>query len=376
MRKLIIVLFAITLLAGCVSNRTFKAEKQRVGRMEFQQMKNTDNLDAMREEFEQNSLAVDQMMVNLEDELSLLREDLVSLNSGVVEMRGEFSQYAEMTDAEMQAVRERLNSTVEKIAQTETRIARINDQVAELNTVSVAQKAKLQEIEDNYDTSTTFNEDVIIDLDQRLEDLRASIGDSQAMIKNSNNDQNYDAVNQKLESMKLVLDGSKSVTTSEINTMRRNIETMEAELAVIGNDLLAITSKTATGAARTDMAVTSYNNAKVYYDRSKYEEAIVKLEAFVKANPDHSLVPNALYWIGESYYSGKNYQKAIREFESVVYAYPEHPKADDSKIKIAMSYANMGDTAQAASELNMFKVNHPSYANMKLVDRLLKRYSN
>lgn len=55
MRKLLVVLFAITLVAGCVSNRTFKAEKQRIGRIEFQQMKDIENLDQLREDYELTS---------------------------------------------------------------------------------------------------------------------------------------------------------------------------------------------------------------------------------------------------------------------------------------------------------------------------------
>lgn len=376
MKKFLILICVLALLTGCVSNKAFKAEKQRVGRMEFQQMKDIENLSNLQEEYQQNVLTVDQMMVSLEDELSLLREDLSSLNSGVVEMRAEFADYAQLTETEMQALREGLNATVEKINQTETRIAEITVQISDLNASSAAQKAQLQELEENLDTSASFNEDVMIDLDQRLEDLRESISGMQAKLSNGENEDKYEALNQKLESMKLILDGSKSSTTGEIGTLRKNIESMEAELAVMGNDLHAISSKTASGAAKTDRAVISYNNAKVFYDKGRYEDAILKLEAFTKAYPDHELVPNALYWIGESYYTAKNYQKAIREFEAVVAAYPSHPKAADAKIKIAMSHASLGDNAQAVSELNSFKATHPGYANMALVDRLLKRFSN
>ena len=376
MKKFLILICVLALLAGCVSNKAFKAEKQRVGRMEFQQMKDIENLSTLQEEYQQNVLTVDQMMVSLEDELSMLREDLSSLNSGVDEMRSEFEDYAQLTETEMQALREGLTDTVEKINQTETRIAEITVQISDLNASTAAQKAQLQELEENLDTSATFNEDVMIDLDQRLEDLRESITQMQSKLNNGENEDKYEALNQKLESMKLILDGSKSSTTGEIGTLRKNIESMEAELAVMGNDLHAISSKTASGAAKTDRAVISYNNAKVFYDKGKYEDAILKLEAFTKAYPDHELVPNALYWIGESYYTAKNYQKAIREFEAVVTAYPTHPKAADAKIKIAMSHASLGDNAMAASELNSFKAAHPGYANMALVDRLLKRFSN
>ncbi|HRY83313.1 MAG TPA: tol-pal system protein YbgF [Candidatus Cloacimonadota bacterium] len=375
MKKFLIGICVLAVLTGCVSNKAFKAEKQRVGRMEFQQMKDIENLSTLREEYQQNVLSTDQMMLSLEDELSSLRGELNTLTSGVAEMRAEFTDYAQVTDTQLQIMREELLAATRKISQTEERIAVISEQITELNTASEAQKAQLSELEENLDTSATFNEDVMIDLDQRLEDLRDSITQMQNSLNSQEADARYNALNQKLESMKLVLDGSKSSTTGELSSLRKNIETMEAELAVIGNDLHAISSKTASGAAKTDRAVISYNNAKVFYDKGRYEEAILKLEAFTKAYPDHELVPNALYWIGESYYTAKNYQKAIREFEAVVNRYPAHPKAADAQVKIAMSNASLGDNALAASQLTTFKASYPGYANMALVDKLIKRFS-
>jgi tol-pal system protein YbgF len=141
---------------------------------------------------------------------------------------------------------------------------------------------------------------------------------------------------------------------------------------VVANDLEAVTSGTARGRAQTDRVVNSYNNAKAYYDRHNYEEAIVRLEAFVNANPNHDYVPNALYWIAESYYAGRNFPKAIRAFMDVVDRYPTHAKAQDAKIKLAMCYSRQGDNELAKTTLTSFKTEYPAYHNMRLVNRILE----
>ncbi|HNX37913.1 MAG TPA: tetratricopeptide repeat protein [Candidatus Cloacimonadota bacterium] len=479
MRKLLVVIFAITLLAGCVSNRTFKAEKQRIGRIEFQQMKNVDNLDQLREEYELNNQSVEKMLLDLNDELAVLKEDLGSANQDLAEMRSEFADYSEMTDAEIQAAKDKLFQTNEKIAQTETRIGQINDQITEINTVTTAQKAEFTELKDDLNNTITFNEDALIDLDQRIEALRSNVALSQEKLdaidskysKNTGSTQTGDAnlqegqskltelqqnysgtttdtqgntldtagrlqaiesklqnehesmaevinivadlegdidnlqkmiretsdntlasvdadlaanrdetkakltaMDSKLEEMKLALHSTKNDVGGELTAVRQNVTGIASELIVVANDLEAVTSKTAVGKARTDRAWNSYNNAKAYYDKGKYEQAIISLDAFTKAYPDHELTPNAYYWIAESYYAGKNYEKAIRQFQYVSDNFTTSHKAKDAQIKIAMCHANLGDVAMAKTELSEFKNVHPDYTNMKLVDRLIKGF--
>lgn len=455
MRKLLVVLFAITLVAGCVSNRTFKAEKQRIGRIEFQQMKDIENLDQLREDYELNQQSIEKMLTDLDDELVYLKEDLVAMNKSVAEIRSEFADYANLSDAQIKDLSARLSQTTDKMNQTETRITQINDQISEINSVTEAQKAEFAEIKENYDSAITFNEDALIDLDQRLEALRTSVATSQekldaidskyskyatdnqtgveggkpvdpnaagriaeleqkitndragmseiiGIISELEGDINnlqkmirettdntlatVDAdlaankeetaaklseMDKKLNDMKYALNNG---VNGEITTVRKNVNKVASELIVVANDLEAVTSKTATGKAKTDKAYNSYYNAKAYYDKGKYEEAIVKLEAFTVAYPDHELTPNAYYWIAESYYAGKNYEKAMRQFQYVADNFTQSHKAKDAQIKIAMCHANLGDVAMAKSELGEFKTAHPDYTNMKLVDKLIKGY--
>ncbi|MBR5346871.1 MAG: tol-pal system protein YbgF [Deltaproteobacteria bacterium] len=71
------------------------------------------------------------------------------------------------------------------------------------------------------------------------------------------------------------------------------------------------------------------------------------LQGFVKTYPDNSLVPNALYWIGETYYAEKDYENAIVQFQKVLDKYPQHAKAAASLLKQALSFQTMGDSNSA-----------------------------
>lgn len=477
MRKLLVVIFAISLIAGCVSNRTFQAERERVGRIEYQQMRTTREFGDFRAEYDIHSDSLTVLLSHLESELSLLREDLSSLNNGIMEVRNEFADYSERNDTS-------ITTAMDRVGSIEALVGTMRTDLGALQTASQAQLQEYNQFRQAYEAAQTFNEDVLISFDQRMEELRQNIALSEsrlqqidstrvrvaqletgiqresgrladlqsmhssnaeqtegrildtvqrienlermvanehntvselinivsdlettinnlqilvqettnstmnsvelglqenqsltvAIIEENNNQTRaqLEAIDAKLESMRQTLAGTRNDMDGEITNVRRQVSTVASELAVVANDLEAITSRTARGRARTDRAVNSYNNAKSFYDRGNYEEAIVRLEAFVAANADHAYVPNALYWIAESYYAGRNMVKATRSFQDVIDRYPEHAKALDSKIKLAMIQAREGNTPAAREALEQFKVQHPDYPNMNLINRLLR----
>ncbi len=71
--------------------------------------------------------------------------------------------------------------------------------------------------------------------------------------------------------------------------------------------------------------------------------ARAQLTQFLEKNPDHELVPNARYWIGETYYGEKNYEQAILEFQEVVKQYPKKEKAPAAMLKQALSFKALKD---------------------------------
>ena len=83
------------------------------------------------------------------------------------------------------------------------------------------------------------------------------------------------------------------------------------------------------------------------------------LQDFLSAEPNSVLVPNALYWIGESLYVEKNYPQAILSFKEVTRRYPKHHKAAAALLKIGMSYAMMGEKDNASLYLRALLQDFP-----------------
>lgn len=89
------------------------------------------------------------------------------------------------------------------------------------------------------------------------------------------------------------------------------------------------------------------------------EEGRKTLQEFLAAEPGSVLVPNALYWIGESYYAEKNYAQAVLSFKEVTRRYPKHHKSAAALLKIGMSYAMMGEKDNASLYLRALLQDFP-----------------
>jgi len=99
------------------------------------------------------------------------------------------------------------------------------------------------------------------------------------------------------------------------------------------------------------------------------------LESFVQSWPGHELVPNALYWIGESHYSEKRLDQAILTFMDVYRRYPKHPKASAALLKTAYSYEKLGDLRNARFYLTVLLEDFPDSDPAPLARRKMAQIS-
>ncbi|SKA94141.1 tol-pal system protein YbgF [Paucidesulfovibrio gracilis DSM 16080] len=115
-----------------------------------------------------------------------------------------------------------------------------------------------------------------------------------------------------------------------------------------------------------------YNKGLNLVRSGRLQQGRQVLESFLKEHPGHSLVPNAMYWIGESWYGNKQYPQAILAFKDVVTKYPQHHKAQAALLKIGMSYRNVGDKDNALFYLRTLVEDHPGSSPAKMAERLLR----
>lgn len=102
-----------------------------------------------------------------------------------------------------------------------------------------------------------------------------------------------------------------------------------------------------------------YDKGMALIRAEKTAEARAVFNDFLAAHPKHSLVPNALYWLGETYYHDKRYAQSILTFKEVARRFPKHDKAAAAMLKAGFAYDKLGDTSNARLYLETLVDEHP-----------------
>jgi tol-pal system protein YbgF len=114
-----------------------------------------------------------------------------------------------------------------------------------------------------------------------------------------------------------------------------------------------------------------YRRAFNNYKESKFGDAILDFEDFLRHYPDHEYADNAQYWIGESYYSQAQFEQALAEFNRVLDRYPQESKAPDSLLKIGLCYQKLGDQNRARAIWNRLVAQKPDTEAARQAQKLL-----
>jgi tol-pal system protein YbgF len=99
----------------------------------------------------------------------------------------------------------------------------------------------------------------------------------------------------------------------------------------------------------------AYQQAFAMLRDKDFDRAEQAFQAFIKAFPDHSLTPNAKYWLGETYYVRNDYERAARIFAEAYQQDADGPKAADNLLKLGMSLGGMGNKEDACLTLKQLK---------------------
>jgi tol-pal system protein YbgF len=109
------------------------------------------------------------------------------------------------------------------------------------------------------------------------------------------------------------------------------------------------------------------------FHSGQYKAAAEIFSAFPSRYPRSSLVPNALYWLGECHYSQDRYDEAVLTVQAVTGQYPKHPKAAAALLKTAYSYERLGDKQNARFYLGVLLEDYPQSDPAPLAEDALNR---
>ncbi|HEX8666577.1 MAG TPA: tol-pal system protein YbgF [Beijerinckiaceae bacterium] len=127
---------------------------------------------------------------------------------------------------------------------------------------------------------------------------------------------------------------------------------------------------TGTGDARTD-----YDAAYAYILQRQYEQAEMGLRQFLQSHPRDRLVPDAVYWLGETYLQRNRPREAAEQFLKVSTEHARAAKAPDAMLKLGIALNMLGAREQACATFAELGRKYPEApGNVRQgVERELKR---
>ena len=115
---------------------------------------------------------------------------------------------------------------------------------------------------------------------------------------------------------------------------------------------------TGSGNARTD-----YDAAYAYILQRQYEQAEMGLRQFLQSHPRDRLVPDAIYWLGESYLQRSRPREAAEQFLKVSTEHARSNKAPDAMLKLGIALNALGARDQACATFAELGRKYPEAAN-------------
>lgn len=211
------------------------------------------------------------------------------------------------------------------------------------------------------------SDDVVARMEIRLQEMERQLRDLTGRVE----EQNFEI--SKLKSQNKILEqqavtpkqAPQSATQSAHQSAPQSAT--QSVIAERANPLkLTLTPPTPTGMKTAvpgggPVQVTSqYEQAFTSLKNNQYDTSRKEFEMFLSENPDHSLAPNAKYWIGESYYAQGDFKTAARSFAEGFQKFPTSAKSPDILLKLGMSLAQMGNKGDACVALSQLPVKFPA----------------
>lgn len=130
-----------------------------------------------------------------------------------------------------------------------------------------------------------------------------------------------------------------------------------------------------TGGSMADPAAAqaAYDAAFKAIRSGDYAQASRQFRGFIQQYPNHPLLPNAWYWLGESYYVTTNYQVALEAFQHLVSQFPQSDKASEALLKVGYCQYELKQMDAARATLHEVTSKYPGSKVANLAQERLQR---
>ena len=239
-------------------------------------------------------------------------------------------------------------------ADTEVRLQQLESQIRDLNGKVEEQSFQIRQVQEQLERSLS-------DMEMRLNDMSGTPGSATSSPPSDNYGGTIDSA-----------PPQPGGYTSGANTYSRGAgaqsyqDSMAAEASGASDyqwnssgsgaqdapgQLGTLTTSGSGSSSSADAAAAQYENAFALLKNGQYDTAETEFNSFISGNPDHILISNAKYWLGETYYARGKFEDAARVFAEGYQQYPKGSKAADNLLKLAMSLGGMGNKDDACVAL-------------------------
>ncbi len=98
------------------------------------------------------------------------------------------------------------------------------------------------------------------------------------------------------------------------------------------------------------------------YRNGQYAQAEDQLKAFIVVNGSHRLVPDAIFYLGETYFQRSRPREAAEQYLKLSTDYAKSPRAPEGMLRLGQSLAALGSSEQACATLAEVGKRYPNAA--------------
>lgn len=102
-----------------------------------------------------------------------------------------------------------------------------------------------------------------------------------------------------------------------------------------------------------------YDVAYAAFSQRQYEEAEMGFRRFLQSHPRDRLVPEAMYWLGESYLQRNRTREAAEQFLNVATDHPKSAKAPEALLRLGTTLNALGAKDRACAVLSELDRKYP-----------------
>jgi tol-pal system protein YbgF len=308
-----------------------------------------DGLNGIQKEVRATVLTMKEENAGLASEWTAIKTQQQEISNRVVNVVAQFEVLAQAQQKTDTAV-----TRVEKQSTERSGVVQLMNQVDALNLELNKLRGRIEELANGIDNSQKRQRDMYVDLDTRLRRI----------------EQQGSAAKKDQETLAALEDRVRKLEQSVTGSIPAPVAPAAASSPAAAVPPAAAAPTPAGSASSLPPATLSasdpastqrvYDNALSNFRIGDYAAAIKGFEGFLKANPKHSLAPNAQYWIGEAHYQLKDYRAAIEAQQKLLGTYPESNKVADAMLVVGTAEANLGDNAAARKTFEELINRHPN----------------